>query len=105
MKKRHEDSDREIRRLKRENADIHKEVKDCGNMFRKAESDSRKLLAKHAGFLSRENERLKEKLAWTEARLEQTARENNVTWLDSMLEFCRFATILFLFGRSFRFLI
>lgn len=101
MKKRYDDSEREIRRLKRENADIHNEVKECGNMFYKAESDSRKLLAKHAGFLSRENERLKEKLAWTEARLEQTAKENNVTWLDSMLEFCRFASISFLFDRSF----
>lgn len=101
MKKRYEDSEREIRRLKRENADIHNEVKSCASMFHKAESDSRKLLAKHAGFLSRENDRLKEKLAWTEARLEQTAKENNVTWLDSMLEFCRFATTVFSFDRLF----
>lgn len=93
MKKRYEDGEKEIRRLKRENADIHDEVKACANMFRTKESNDHQWLVNRVGFLARENERLTEKLTWTEKRLQQTAKEHGVNWLDSMLEYCRFVKL------------
>lgn len=91
MKQRYEEGEREIRRLKRENADIHDEVKACANMFWKKENFDKKSLIERVGLLGRENDRLKKKLTWTETKLLQTAKDNNVNWLDSMLEFCRYA--------------
>lgn len=89
MKERYEDGQKEIRRLKRENADIHGEVKNCIKMLRNNQTIKEKSIFEHAAFQNREIERLKEKLAWTESKLLQTAKEHGVTWLDSMMEYCR----------------
>lgn len=41
------------------------------------------------GFLESEVSKLRGKLQLTESRLIALARENKVTWLESMLEYCR----------------
>lgn len=87
MKKKFTESEMEIRRLRRENADIHGEIKQCINMFGAAESADKRRMADHIGILTRDNKRLQDRLQNTETKLYEAARKNDAAWLQSMWEY------------------
>lgn len=88
MKKKYSESDDEICRLKRENADIHNEIKECVSMFKNAEKFYRSKLNEHIGFLKTENTRINEKLKQTQLEMDTLAKTHGINWLSSMLEYC-----------------
>lgn len=88
MKKKYSESDEEIRRLKRENADIHNEIKECINMFKNADKFYKSKLNEHIGFLKTENTRVNDKLKQTQLEMDSLAKTHGINWLSSMLEFC-----------------
>lgn len=88
MKLKYERSSGEINRLKRENADMLNEIKECVNMFRNADKFHKSKLNEHIGFLMTENKRLSEKLKQTQLEMDSLAKTQGVNWLSSMLEYC-----------------
>lgn len=88
MKMKYSHSDDEIVRLKRENADMHDEIKECVSMFKNADKFYRSKLNEHIGFLKTENTRLSEKLKQTELEMDNLAKTHGINWLSSMLEYC-----------------
>lgn len=88
MKQKYSQSSGEICRLKRENADIHNEIKECINMFKNADKFYRSKLNEHIGFLKTENTQLKEKLKQTQLEMDSLAKTQGINWLSSMLEYC-----------------
>lgn len=86
MKRKFTESETEIRRLRRENADIHGEIRQCINMFSAAETADKHRMADHIGMLTRENKRLQARLQITETKLYESARKHDAVWLQSMWE-------------------
>lgn len=95
MKSKYERSSSEINRLKRENADMLNEVKECVNMFKNAEKFEKSKLNEHIGFLKTENNRLSEKLKQTQLEMDTLAKSHGVDWLSSMLEYCEYVKFMF----------
>lgn len=89
MKKLCEENQLEIRRLKQQNADMHDELKECAKMFRTAEKFQKDKLYAEIGDLHREIEKLNAKIKFTESNLDELARTHQITWLDSMLDYCK----------------
>lgn len=88
MKKKYSESHDEIVRLKRENSDMHDEIKECVSMFKNADKFYRSKLNEHIGFLKTENTRLDEKLKQTQLEMDNLAKTHGINWLSSMLEYC-----------------
>lgn len=86
MKKKFTESEVETRRLRRENADIHDEIKQCINVFRAADTVDKHQMSDRIAFLTRENSRFQSRLQITEAKLYESARKHDVPWLQSMWE-------------------
>lgn len=88
MKLKFDESYNEISRLKRENVNMHNEMKECVKMFKNAEKFHNSKLNEHIGFLKSENIRLTEKLRQTQSEMDSLAKTQGVNWLSSMLEYC-----------------
>ncbi|XP_034654521.1 protein Spindly-like [Drosophila subobscura] len=89
MKKAYTESEFEIRRLKRENVAMHRELQACSTIFCSADKTYQNKLNERIGQLLRQNETLEHQLNVSQKRLREIASEKNVTWLDSMLDFCK----------------
>ncbi|XP_001356697.2 protein Spindly [Drosophila pseudoobscura] len=89
MKKTFTESEFEIRRLKRENVAMHRELQACSTIFCSADKTYQNKLNERIRQLMRQNETLEQQLNVSQERLREVASEKNVTWLDSMLEFCK----------------
>ncbi|SPP79191.1 protein Spindly [Drosophila guanche] len=89
MKKTYTESEFEIRRLKRENVAMHRELQACSTIFCSADKTYQNKLNERIGQLMRQNETLEQQLSVSQKRLREIASEKNVTWLDSMLDFCK----------------
>uniref|UniRef100_A0A1B0D2I4 Uncharacterized protein n=1 Tax=Phlebotomus papatasi TaxID=29031 RepID=A0A1B0D2I4_PHLPP len=88
MKALYREGEAEIKRLKRENSEIAEEFKFIKNMFLNADVTFKRQLQGQIGDLRRENGELRQRLAWTEEKLNQTAKDQGVNWLDEMLKYC-----------------
>lgn len=86
MKKKYTESETEIRRLRRENADIHDEIKQSVSIFRQADTVDKHQMSERIGFLTREHTRLQSRLEITETKLYEAARKHDAVWLQSMWE-------------------
>lgn len=87
MKRKFTESEVETRRLRRENADIHDEIKKCISVFRGADTVDKHRMSDRIEFLTRENNRLQNRLQITETKLYESARKHDALWLKSMWEF------------------
>lgn len=90
MKQKYRQSDDEICRLKRQNDEMHNEIKECANMFKNADKFYKSKLNEHIGFLRMENTRLTEKLKQMELEMDSLAKSHGINWLSSMLEYCEY---------------
>ncbi|XP_016982848.1 protein Spindly [Drosophila rhopaloa] len=89
MKKTFTDSQFEIRRLKRENVAMHTELQACSTIFCSADKTYQNKLNERIRQLMAANDTLEKQLNLSQERLRQLASEKSVTWLDSMLDFCK----------------
>ncbi|KAM7353157.1 spindle apparatus coiled-coil protein 1 spindly [Cochliomyia hominivorax] len=89
MKKIYNESEHEIRRLKRENISMHTELEACSSIFCNADKIYQEKLYERVRYLLNQNEDLERKLTWTQDRLTELAKEKGVLFLDSMLSFCK----------------
>lgn len=95
MKLLYNQSQLQIRTLERQIGAMHRELDVCSNMFLNADKTFRSKLNGRIDTLLCENEKLTEKLEWTERKLIETAAEKNITWLESMLTYCKNETAQF----------
>ncbi|EDW76425.1 uncharacterized protein Dwil_GK14670 [Drosophila willistoni] len=89
MKKVYSDSKFEIHRLKRENSAMHKELDTCSNIFCSADRTYQNKLNERIRQLMKQNDSLEKQLNISQKRLRELANEKSVTWLDSMMDFCK----------------
>lgn len=89
MKKIFNESQNEIRRLKRENVAMHKELQTCSTIFCNADKAYKEKLNERIMQLLKQNEDLEKKLMFTQQELLTMANDKGVVWLDSMLLFCK----------------
>ncbi|XP_061389338.1 protein Spindly [Musca vetustissima] len=89
MKKIYNESEHEIRRLKRENIAMHTELEACSAIFCNADKVYQEKLNERVRSLLSQNEELERKLKWNQERLNDLAKEKGVLWLDSMLSYCK----------------
>lgn len=89
MKREHESSQNEIRRLRRQTVEMEDEIKACAKLFKSARSYQEAKLYEERSALNREIGALKEKLLWTESKLVDLAETHEINWLGSMLDFCK----------------
>ncbi|KAH8352368.1 hypothetical protein KR084_003646 [Drosophila pseudotakahashii] len=89
MKKTFSDSQFEIRRLKRENVAMHTELQACSTIFCSADKTYQNKLNERIRQLMAANDSLEKQLNTSQERMRQLASEKSVTWLDSMLDFCK----------------
>ncbi|XP_014094413.2 protein Spindly [Bactrocera oleae] len=89
MKKICHDSQSEIRRLKRENIAMHTELKECSSIFCAADRTYQDKLNERIRQLLGQVEGLEKQLNVSQNRLRDLANDKGVTWLDSMLSFCK----------------
>ncbi|XP_073822463.1 spindle apparatus coiled-coil protein 1 spindly [Musca autumnalis] len=89
MKKIYNESEHEIRRLKRENIAMHTELEACSAIFCNADKIYQEKLNERVRSLLSQNEELERKLKWNQERLNDLAKEKGVLWLDSMLSYCK----------------
>ncbi|KAH8350606.1 hypothetical protein KR067_011671 [Drosophila pandora] len=89
MKKTFTESQFEIRRLKRENVAMHKELQACSTIFCSADKTYQNKLNERIRQLMDANDNLERQLNINQERLRELASEKSVTWLDSMLDFCK----------------
>ncbi|XP_017858698.1 PREDICTED: protein Spindly [Drosophila arizonae] len=89
MKKIFNESKFEIHRLKRENAAMHTELQACSTIFCSADKTYQNKLNERIRKLLQQNAKLEHNLNVTQERLRELARQKSVTWLDSMLDFCK----------------
>lgn len=90
MRHKYEESMIEKSRLKRENAEIANEIKECVNMFKNADKFRISKLNEHIGFLKSENNKLAEKLKQTQMEMDILAKTNGINWLSPMLEHSKY---------------
>lgn len=88
MKQKYEQSNAEIRRLQRENVDIHNEIQECAKMFKTAEKYHLSKLSEQIGFLKTENTRLTNKLQQYKNEMEALATTKGTKSLTAMMEYC-----------------
>uniref|UniRef100_A0A1A9WKR2 Protein Spindly n=1 Tax=Glossina brevipalpis TaxID=37001 RepID=A0A1A9WKR2_9MUSC len=88
MRKIYNESEHEIRRLKRENTAMRTELEACTSIFCYADKTYQEKLNQRIQRLLSENEDLERKVNWTQERLKELSSEKGVLWLDSMLTFC-----------------
>ncbi|XP_037810802.1 protein Spindly [Lucilia sericata] len=89
MKKIYNESEHEIRRLKRENISMHTELEACSSIFCNADKIYQEKLNERVRHLLNQNEDLERQLKWTQDRLKDMANDKGVLFLDSMLSFCK----------------
>ncbi|EDV99147.1 protein Spindly [Drosophila grimshawi] len=89
MKKIFNDSKYEIHRLKRENIAMHKELQACSTIFCSADKTYQNKLNERIRQLLQQNAKLERNLNVSQERLRELASQKSVTWLDSMLDFCK----------------
>ncbi|KAH8240856.1 hypothetical protein KR026_006276 [Drosophila bipectinata] len=111
MKKTFTESQFEIRRLKRENVAMHTELQACSTIFCSADKTYQSechywifnkdfiinfllfstldKLNERIRYLMDANDNLERQLNINQERLRELASEKSVTWLDSMLDFCK----------------
>ncbi|KAH8413204.1 hypothetical protein KR009_008775 [Drosophila setifemur] len=89
MKKTFTESQFEIRRLKRENVAMHTELQACSTIFCSADKTYQNKLNERIRHLMAANDGLERQLNVSQERLRELASEKSVTWLDSMLDFCK----------------
>ncbi|XP_055919820.1 protein Spindly [Eupeodes corollae] len=89
MKKIFNESQHEIRRLKRENVAMHTELQTCSTIFCSADKVYKEKLNERILQLLKQNEDLEKKLMFTQQELLSLANDKGVVWLDSMLLFCK----------------
>lgn len=89
MKTELEASQHEIRKLKRENAAMYKEMEVCSHMFLNAEQHHTEKLNERIAELMKENEAINRKLTSTERALSDMINKNDVKWLDPMMALCK----------------
>ncbi|XP_017075911.2 protein Spindly [Drosophila eugracilis] len=89
MKKTFSESQFEIRRLKRENVAMHTELQACSTIFCSADKTYQNKLNERIRQLMAANDSLERQLNLSQERLRQLASEKSVTWLDSILDFCK----------------
>ncbi|XP_055837772.1 protein Spindly [Episyrphus balteatus] len=89
MKKIFNESQHEIRRLKRENVAMHTELQTCSTIFCSADKAYKEKLNERILQLLKQNEDLEKKLMFTQQELLSLANDKGVVWLDSMLLFCK----------------
>ncbi|XP_075153588.1 spindle apparatus coiled-coil protein 1 spindly [Haematobia irritans] len=89
MKKIYNESEHEIRRLKRENIAMHTELEACTTIFCNADKVYQEKLTQRIRHLVNQNEELERKLKWNHERLMDLASEKGVLWLEPMLSFCK----------------
>ncbi|XP_062129974.1 protein Spindly [Drosophila sulfurigaster albostrigata] len=89
MKKIFNDSKYEIHRLKRENIAMHTELQACSTIFCSADKTYQNKLNERIRQLMAQNVKLERNLNVSQERLRDLASQKSVTWLDSMLEFCK----------------
>lgn len=92
MKKIFNESQNEIRRLKRENVAMHTELQTCSTIFCNADKAYKEKLNERILQLLKQNEDLEKKLMFTQQELLSMANDKGVVWLDSMLLFCKTET-------------
>ncbi|XP_060659388.1 protein Spindly [Drosophila nasuta] len=89
MKKIFNDSKYEIHRLKRENIAMHTELQACSTIFCSADKTYQNKLNERIRQLMAQNVKLERNLNVSQERLRDLASQKSVTWLDSMLDFCK----------------
>lgn len=89
LKKMYNDSQYEMRCLKRENAAMQKELQICSNLFFGAEKLYKEKLNQRIQQLLKENQNFEKRLSWYQEKLSALAVEKGITWLDSMLSYCK----------------
>ncbi|XP_055683619.1 protein Spindly-like [Lutzomyia longipalpis] len=78
----------EIKRLKKENSDIAEEFNYIKKMFVNADVAFKKELLEQIGQQKKEIMSVREKLMWTEEKLNETAKTHGVTWTNEMMKYC-----------------
>ncbi|XP_034474198.1 protein Spindly [Drosophila innubila] len=89
MKKIFNESKFEIHRLKRENIAMHTQLQACSTIFCSADKTYQNKLNERIRQLMAQNVKLERDLNVSQERLRELARQKSVTWLDSMLDFCK----------------
>ncbi|KAH8411936.1 hypothetical protein KR222_002908 [Zaprionus bogoriensis] len=89
MKKIFNESKFEIHRLKRENIAMHTELQACSTIFCSADKTYQNKLNERIRQLMLQNAKLERNLNLSQERLRELASQKSVTWLDSMLDFCK----------------
>ncbi|KAH8271969.1 hypothetical protein KR044_012409 [Drosophila immigrans] len=89
MKKIFNESKFEIHRLKRENIAMHTELQACSTIFCSADKTYQNKLNERIRQLMVQNVKLEHNLNVSQERLRDLASQKSVTWLDSMLDFCK----------------
>ncbi|XP_064541867.1 protein Spindly [Drosophila montana] len=89
MKKIFNESKYEIHRLKRENIAMHTELQACSTIFCSADKTYQNKLNERIRQLMQQNAKLERNLNVSQERLRELASEKSVTWLDSILDFCK----------------
>ncbi|KAL7742097.1 hypothetical protein ACLKA6_018344 [Drosophila palustris] len=89
MKKIFNESKFEIHRLKRENIAMHTELQACSTIFCSADKTYQNKLNERIRQLMAQNVKLEHNLNVSQERLRELASQKSVTWLDSMLDFCK----------------
>ncbi|KAH8378388.1 hypothetical protein KR093_011102 [Drosophila rubida] len=89
MKKIFNESKSEIHRLKRENIAMHTELQACSTIFCSADKTYQNKLNERIRQLLVQNVKLEHNLNVSQERLRDLASQKSVTWLDSMLDFCK----------------
>lgn len=85
MKKSFNAKEMEIRRLKRENASIKQEIQACANILMRGEQIALKTQRDHTTLLMAENAKLRDELLKSEEKLIDLAKDQNLSWVESIL--------------------
>ncbi|XP_037031351.1 protein Spindly isoform X2 [Bradysia coprophila] len=89
MKNELEKCQQEVRKLKRENTAMYKEMEVCSHIFLNAEQHHTEKLNERITELMKENEAINKKLTFTEECLSEMVKKSDVKWLDPMVALCK----------------
>ncbi|KAG4070780.1 hypothetical protein HA402_011006 [Bradysia odoriphaga] len=89
MKNELEKCQQEVRKLKRENTAMYKEMEVCSHIFLNAEQHHTEKLNERIAELMKENEAINKKLTFTEECLSEMVKNSDVKWLDPMVALCK----------------
>lgn len=85
MKKACNGKEMEIRRLKRENMNIKKEIQACSSLLVRGEQIALHAMTSQVSQLQNDNRKLEQLLASTETKLIDLAKDQNFGWIESLL--------------------